>query len=176
MALREGGRWQAPTVVSGEEASAANAPRVLSAVLSLELLWVLLVTASVVFLAAHLGPGSEEFTGDATVRGVLLLAAPPLAVVLGLALIGARQGVERRTASPAQPLGPVLRLGLWISALANVVVVISILTSLYHAHMTWVVVGILLAAGLSWVATACVRTSRAGRPHRVMTPRWSRPA
>ena len=162
MALREGGRWEAPhTVVPSEEASATSAVRVLAAVLSLELLWVLLVAASVVFLAAHLGPGAEEFTGDATVRGVLLVAAPPLAVVLGLALIGARHGVERRGASPAQPLGRVVRLALWITAVANAAVVISILTSLYHAHMTWVAVGLVLAVALSWVALACVRTSRA---------------
>ena len=162
MALREGRRWGAPhTVVEDEESSGTNGVRVLSAVLSLELLWVLLVAASVVFLAAHLGPGAEEFTGDATVRGVLLVAAPPLAVVLGLALIGARHGVERRGASPAQPLGRVLRLALWITAVANAAVVLSILTSLYHAHMTWVAVGLVLAVALSWVALACVRTSRA---------------
>ena len=162
MALREGRRWGAPhTVVDDEESSGTNGVRVLSAVLSLELLWVLLVAASVVFLAAHLGPGAEEFTGDATVRGVLLVAAPPLAVVLGLALIGARHGVERRGASAGQPLGGVLRLALWISAVANAAVVVSILTSLYHAHMTWVGVGLVLAAALSWVALACVRTSRA---------------
>ena len=67
--------------------------RVLSAALSFELLSLLLVAASVVFFAAHLGPGSEEITGDATVRGVLLLVVPPIAVLVGLALMGARQAV-----------------------------------------------------------------------------------
>jgi hypothetical protein len=132
----------------------------LSTVLVLELLWVLLTTASVVFLAAHLGPGAEEFTGDKTVRGLLLVAVPPGAVLLGLALIGARQAVERVTAAPNAPLSSVLRLALWASAAANAAVVVSILTSLYHAHVTWFVVGALLAAGLSAVAWTCARTAR----------------
>jgi len=157
--VREGGPLQTPTVMSGEETSSATGSRVLSAVLALELLWLLLVTASVVFLASHLGPGAEEFTGDATARGVLLVAVPPVAIVIGLALIGARQAIDRVTATPPAPLSRFLRLGLWLSALANAVVVASILTSLYHAHMTWIVVGLLLAAGLSAVAWACVRTA-----------------
>src|SRR4051794_36628564 len=119
--------------------------RVLPAVLTLELVWLLLVTVSVVFLAAPLGPGAEEFTGDATVRGVLLVAVPPVAVLLGLALIGARQAVDRAGASPTTPLSRVHRIALWLSAVANVAVVVSILTSLYHAHTTWLVVGLLLA-------------------------------
>jgi len=157
--VREGGALQTPTVMSGEETPSAAGARVLSAVLALELLWLLLVTASVVFLAAHLGPGAEQFTGDATVRGVLLVAVPPVAIVIGLALIGARQAIDRVTATPAAPLSGFLRLGLWLSALANAVVVLAILTSLYHAHMTWIVVGLLLAAGLSAVAWACLRTA-----------------
>src|SRR5205814_6885096 len=117
--VHEGGRWETPTMVSGDEASSATGARVLSAVLTLELLSLLLITASVVFLAAHLGPGAEEFTGDATVRGVLLVAVPPLAIVLGLALIGARKAIDRTTGSPPEPLSDVLRLALWLSAVAN---------------------------------------------------------
>ena len=147
-------------MLSGEEASSATGARVLSAVLAFELLWLLLVTASVVFLAAHLGPGAEEFTGDATVRGVLLVAVPPMAIVLGLALIGARQAIDRVAGSPPVPLSGVLRLALWLSAVANGAVVVAILMSLYHAHTTWVVVGLLLAIGLSAVACACVRTTQ----------------
>ena len=157
--MREGGRLQTPTVMSGDEASNATRARVLSAVLALELLWLLLVTSSVVFLAAHLGPGAEEFTGDATVRGVLLIAVPPVAVVVGLGLIGARQAIDRVTATPHAALSSIRRVALWLSAIVNAAVVATILTSLYHAHMTWIVVGLLLAVGLSAVAWACVRTA-----------------
>jgi hypothetical protein len=155
--MREGGGLQAPT---GAEARSAPRARILSTVLVLELLGVLLTTASVVFLAAHLGTGAEEFTGDKTVRGLLLVAVPPVAVFLGLALIGARQAVERVTAAPGEPLNGVRRLALWASAIANAAVVVSILTSLYHAHVTWFVVGALLAVGLSAVAWTCARTAR----------------
>lgn len=158
--MHEGGRVQTPTVTSGEEASGATRTRILSAVLVLELLWLLLVTAAVVFLAAHLGPGTEKFTGDATVRGVLLVAVPPCAVIVGLALIGARQAVDRAAASPDAPLSGVLRVALWLSAVANAAVVVSILTSLYHARVTWIVVGLLLAVGLSIVAMGCIGTAR----------------
>src|SRR5436305_10932300 len=128
--------------MSGDEASTATSARVLSAVLALELLWLLLVTASIVFLAAHLGPEAEEFTGDATVRGVLLVATPPVAIVVGLALIGARQAIDHIAAAPDAPLRPVLRGALWLTAVANGAVVVSILTSLYHAHPTWLVFGL----------------------------------
>jgi len=157
--VREG-RLQTRTVMSGDEASSATSARLLSAVLALELLWLLLVTASIVFLAAHLGPGAEEFTGDATVRSLLLMAAPPVAIVLGLALICARQALEHIAVAPRTPLRPVLRGALWLTALANGAVVVSILTSLYHAHPTWLVVGLLLAAGLGAVGWACVRAAR----------------
>jgi nitrate reductase gamma subunit len=83
-----------------------------------------------------------------------------LAIVMGLALIGARRAIDRRTASPSTPLDPMRRTALWLTAAANVAVVVSILTSLYHAHTTWIVVGLLLAAGLSLVAVACVRAAR----------------
>ena len=158
MALREGGRWQAPT--SDEPDAAPTRFRVLSAVLTLELVWVLLVTVSVVFLAAHLGAGSANFPSDPAVRRFLLVALPPGAVVLGVALIGARQAIERRAIASLDPPGSMLRLALWLTAVANAAVVASILTSLYHARMTWVVVGLVLAAGLTVVAIACVRTSR----------------
>jgi hypothetical protein len=147
-------------MMSGDKGSSATRARVMSAVLTLELLWLLLVTASVVFLAAHLGPGAEEFSSDATVRGVLLIAGPPVAIVVGLALIGARQAIDRVTAAPHASLSGTLRVALWLSAIANAAVVLSILTSLYHAHMTWIVVGLLLAVGLSAVAWACVRAAR----------------
>jgi hypothetical protein len=141
------------------EVSSATSARILSAVLALELLWLLLVTASVVFLAAHLGPGAEDFAGDATVRGALLTVMPPMAVVLGLAIIGARQAIDRVSAAPRHPLSGVLRLALWLTAAANAAVVVSILMSLYHAHATWIVVGLLLAVGLAAVAWACARTA-----------------
>jgi hypothetical protein len=147
-------------VAMGEEASSAKRARILSGVLVLELLWVVLTTASVVFLAAHLGPRAEEFTGDKTARSVLLVAVPPVAVLLGLALIGARQAMGHVASAADAPLTGPLRLALWVSAAANAVVVISIATSLYHAHVTWFVVGVLLATGLSAVAWTCARTAR----------------
>jgi hypothetical protein len=113
----------------------------------------------VVFLAAHLGPGAEDFAGDATVRGALLTVMPPMAVLLGLAIIGARQAIDRVSSAPRHPLSGVLRLALWLTAAANAAVVVSILMSLYHAHATWIVVGLLLAVGLSAVAWACARTA-----------------
>jgi hypothetical protein len=158
--VQQGGRWETPTVISGAEVSGVTGARILSAVLTLELLWLLLVTVSIVFLAAHLGPGAEEFTGDATVRGVLLTAAPVLAVLVGLALIGARQAIDHMTSKPTVPLGRTHRLALWVTAVANAAVVVTILVSLYHAHMTWLAVGLLLATGLSAVTWACVRTTR----------------
>ena len=158
--MNEGGRGETPTVSSGEGATAGNSTRILSAVLALELLWLLLIAASVVFLAAHLGTDADDFPADPVARRMLLLGLPPLAVLVGLALIGARQAVERRAASPGQALDSRRRLALWMSAAANVAVVVSIMTSLYHAHMTWVVVGLLLATGLALVAWACVRTAR----------------
>ena len=63
----------------------------------------------------------------------------------------------RQEAAPVERLGSILRLALWLAAVVNGAVVVSILVSLYHARMTWVVVGLLLAAGLSLVAAACVR-------------------
>jgi hypothetical protein len=65
-----------------------------------------------------------------------------------------------------------LRVSLWLAAAANAAVVVSIATSLYHARTTWVVVGLLLAAGLSLVAALCVRTTRPAGRDRVVTPRW----
>jgi uncharacterized protein YqgC (DUF456 family) len=68
---------------------------------------------------------------------------------------------------PVERLGSMLRLSLWLAAVANGAVVVSILTSLYHARMTWMVVGLVLAVGLTVVAIACVRTAvRAGASKR----------
>lgn len=158
--MDDGGRDQAPAVLTREVPPAVTGTRVFSAVLAFELLWLLLVTASVVFFAAHLGPGSEDLSGDATVRGLLLVVVPPVAVVVGLALLGARQAVERAATPSGPPLTTMLRVALWMAAIANVAVVLSIVTSLYHAHTTWVALGLLLAAALSSVAWACARTAR----------------
>ena len=157
--MDDGGRG--PIALAEDASSALTSSRVLSVALTFELLWLLLVTASVVFFAAHLGPRSDDFSGDATVRGVLLIAAPPVAVVVGLALVGARQGVERAATPNGPPLTRMLRVALWTAAIANAAVVLSILTSLYHAHTTWIAVGVLLASALSSVAWACARTARA---------------
>ena len=148
--------------MASEDASTApTALRVLSAVLLLELIWLLLVASSLVFLAAHLGGGTDEITGDAVSRRMLLLSVPPATVGLGLALIGARQAVEHRAASPSAPLSSTLRIALWVSALANTAIVVSIGISLYHARTTWILVGLGLAAALTAVTVACVRTARA---------------
>jgi hypothetical protein len=162
---------EAPTVGPAREGPAPTRSRALSVVLALELVWLLLVAASVVFLAAHLGPGSEHITGHGASRRVLLLAVLPLTLVVGFALIGARQAVDRSAAAPSVALSPRLRLCLWLAAAANGAVVVSIATSLYHARTTWVVVGLLLAAGLSLVAALCVRTTRPAGRDRVVTPR-----
>ena len=157
--MSKGGHWDTPVVVRDEEASTTSA-RVLSAVLVLELLWLVLVAASVVFLAAYLSGDADEFPADPVARRFVLLVVPPLAVAFGLALIGARRAIDRRTASPTGPLDSMRRTALWLTAVANAAVVVSILTSLYHAHATWIVVGLVLAAGLSVVALACVRAAR----------------
>ncbi len=134
--------------------------RLLSAVLLLELIWLLLVAASLVFLAAHLGGGTDELTGDAVSRRLLLLTVPLMTVALGLALIGARQAIEHRAAAPDASLSAGRRVALGIAALANAVLVASIAISLYHARTTWVVVGLALAAALATVAVSCVRAAR----------------
>jgi len=160
----EGGRDQAPVVVADDESSGPRRSRALAAALTFELISLLLITASVVFFAAHLASRSDDFSGDATARGVLLVLVPPMAVVVGLALLGARQAVERAAAPDGPPLSTVLRVALWTATIANAAVVVSILTSLYHARTTWVALGFLLAAALSTVAWACARTARVRRP------------
>ena len=157
--MNQGGR-AAPAAAAKDGASQGNGRRVLSAVLALEVLWLLLVVASVVFLAAHLGADADDFPSDPVARRVVLLAMPPVAVVLGLALLAARQGVENRALSPTEPLDGWRRGALWLSAAANLAVVVSIVTSLYHAHTTWIVVGVALASAFAVVAWACVRTAR----------------
>jgi hypothetical protein len=154
--VSEGGGWQAPTVAS-KEAPATTGARLLSAALIFELLWLVLVAASVVFLAAHLGADADDFPADPVARRVVLVVLPPAAVIIGLALVGARRAVDRHAISPSEPIDSLHRVALWVSAVANVAVVLSIVTSLYHAHMTWIVVGLLLVAALSLVAWACAR-------------------
>ena len=112
--------------------------RVLTVALTLELLCVLLLTPVVVFFAAPIAP---------------------VAVLLALALIGARRAVERSAIADAAPLSRLQHAGLWVAASANAALVLSILTSLYHAHLTWVVVGLLLMAALAAVAWGCARTT-----------------
>jgi hypothetical protein len=139
---------------------ATTGHRLLSVFLTLELVWLLLVAASLVFLAAHLSGDPDDITGGPASRRMLLLTVPPFTVGLGLALIGARQAVERRGASLSPPLRPRLQVCLWLTAAANAAIVVSILTSLYHARATWVVVGLMLAVGLSLVAASCIRCTR----------------
>jgi hypothetical protein len=138
----------------------ATGNRLLSVVLALELVWLLLVAVSLVFLAAHLGPDADEITGGPDSRRMLLWTVPPLTVGLGLAIIGARQALGRRIEAPASPLAVPLRLCLGLAALANAVVVASILTSLYHARTTWVVVGLALASAFGVVTFGCGRAAR----------------
>jgi len=47
-----------------------------------------------------------------------------------------------------------------VFVLANVALVVSIATSLYHARTTWLVVGLAMAAAFSVVAVLCVRVAR----------------
>jgi hypothetical protein len=134
--------------------------RLLSVVLALELVWLLLVAASLVFLAAHLGPDADEITGGPNSRRMLLWTVPPLTVGLGLAIIGARQALDRRTGSAGSPLAVPRKLCLGLTAVANAAVVASILTSLYHARTTWVVVGLTLGSAFGVVAVGCGRAAR----------------
>jgi hypothetical protein len=143
-----------------DAAPATNAVRLLSAVLLLELIWLLLVASALVFLSAHLGSGTDELTGDAVSRRLLLVTVPPITVVVGLALIGARQAIDHRALSPAGLLSRAHRTALWVTAVANGALVVSIATSLYHARTTWLVVGIAMAAAFAAVATACIRAAR----------------
>jgi hypothetical protein len=155
--VNKGGQWETP--VPTEETSPTKA-RILSAVLVLELLWLMLLAASVVFLAVHLSGDTADFPADPIARRVVLVAVPPMAVIVGLALISARQAVDRRMVAPSVPLDSLHRGALLLTAAANVAVVVSIVTSLYHAHATWVVVGLGMTAGLIVVAVACVRAAR----------------
>jgi hypothetical protein len=155
----EGRRLGVSTVDAARPVPAPTGYRLLSIVLALELVWLLLVAASLVFLAAHLGADADEITGGPNSRRMLLLTVPPLTVGLGLAVIGARRALERRVAAPECSLRATLRLSLGLTAVANVVLMVSILTSLYHAHATWVLVGLALAAGLGLVAAACARAA-----------------
>jgi len=147
-------------VATPDAAPATTALRVLSGVLLLELIWLLLVASALIFLAAHLGGGTDEFTGDEVSRRLLLITVPPIAVVVGLALIGARQAADRRALSPDLPLRATQRVALCVTALANGALVVSIATSLYHARTTWLVVGLVMAAAFSVVAVFCVRVAR----------------
>src|SRR4051794_37710028 len=139
-AVADGGRFGMPVAGSTTRAPLATSSRVLSIVLALELVWLLLVATSIVFLAAHLGAGTDEITGSPSSRRMLLIVVPPLTVALGLALIVARHAVDRRAASPDALLNRRQRLSLCVTALANGAVVLSIAISLYHAHTTWLVV------------------------------------
>jgi hypothetical protein len=154
------GRGWVPTVAPARTVPATTGYRLLSVALALELVWLLLVASSLVFLAAHLGADADEITGGPSSRRMLLWTVPPLTVALGLAIIGARQGLDRRVESPGSPLAAPVRLGLALTALANAAVVVSILTSLYHARTTWVVVGLALGSAFGVVAVGCGRASR----------------
>jgi hypothetical protein len=143
-----------------EAAPGTAALRVLSVVLFLELIWLLVVATALVFLAAHLGGGGDELTGDEVSRRLMLITVPPISVAVGLALIGARQAIDQRAESPGEALTRGRRAALWGTAVANGALVVSIATSLYHARTTWLIVGTAMAAAFSVIAAACVRAAR----------------
>jgi len=149
--LRPGGAGQRP---------ATRRQRLLAAALHFELVWLMLVAVVIVFLASHLGSGSGEVTGNRTTDLLLLLIVPPVAVLFGAALLGARQAVDRLVAHPTEAPRRSRRAALWLAALANATVVLLILISLYHAHTTWLVVGLALAAAMVMVMAGCVRAAR----------------
>jgi hypothetical protein len=132
----------------------------LAASLHFELVWLLLVAVVIVFLASHLGSDSGEVTGNRTSDLLLLLIVPPVALVFGAALLGARQAVDRLVAAPSESPRRSRRAALWLTALGNAVVVVVILISLYHARTTWMVVGLALAVGMALVTAGCVRATR----------------
>jgi len=140
--------------------SAVRRRRLLAAALHFELVWLLLVAVVIVFLASHLGSDSGEVTGTRTSDLLLLVLAPPVALVVGAALIGARQAVDRLATAPSEALRRSRRAALWLAALGNAAVVIVILISLYHARTTWMVVGLALAAAMALVTVGCVRAAR----------------
>jgi hypothetical protein len=134
--------------------------RLLAAALHFELVWLLLVAVVIVFLASHLGSDTGEVTGNRTSDLLLLLIVPPIAIVFGAGLLGARQAVDRLAADPSQVPQRSRRAALWLAALGNAAVVAVILASLYHAHATWMVVGLALAGAMALVTAGCVRVAR----------------
>jgi hypothetical protein len=140
--------------------SATRWRRLLAAALHFELVWLLLVAVVIVFLASHPGSDSGEVTGNHTSDLLLLLIVPPVALVFGAALLGARQAVDRLVAAPSEIPRRSRRAALWLAALGNAAVVVVILISLYHARTTWMVVGLGLALGMAVVTAGCVRATR----------------
>jgi hypothetical protein len=135
--------------------------RLLSGALAIELVWLVLMAAVIVFLAAHLGDGSEEFGSDPATDRALLYVVPPIAAALGLALVGARQALDR--SGRAEPTTRISRLALWVTAAGNAGLLATIAASLYHAEASWMVLGggLLVAVGL--ITAGCVRAARAIR-------------
>src|SRR5437763_9302201 len=84
-------------LAAGTEAVPAR-QRLLSAVLAVEVLWLLLTAAVIVFLAAHLGSAGETVGNDPEIDRRLVYVVPPLAALVGLALLGARGAVDHRRA------------------------------------------------------------------------------
>ena len=136
--------------------------RLLSAALAIELVWLALTAAVVVFLAAHMGDGSEEFGGDPSTDRVLVYVVPPVAAALGLALVGARQALDRQGRT-GQPVTLLRRIGLWLSAAGNAGLMATIAASLYHAEASWMVLGAALLLVVGLVTAGCVRTARSPR-------------
>lgn len=136
--------------------------RLLSGALAIELVWLVLTAAVVVFLAAHLGGDADNVGGDPSTNRLLVYAVPMVTAVLALALLGARHALDRHEGSyPSVP--PILRAALWVSGGGNAVLLVTIAASLYHAEASWMVLGGALLAAVGLVTAGCVRAARATR-------------
>jgi hypothetical protein len=133
--------------------------RLLSAVLAVELLWLLLTAAVIVFLAAHLGPSDETVGNDPQIDRALVYVVPPLVLLVGLAILGARGAVDRFRGGQ-QHLGALSRLALWVTAAGNAVLAATIASSLYHAHASWMALGTVLLVAAALTMAGCAAAAR----------------
>ena len=135
--------------------------RLLSFALAVEVAWVLLTAAVVLFLAGHLGDSSDRLSGDATGDRFLVYLVPPLAFVLVVALVGARQALGRGRERRRMP--PTSRVALWMAAAGNAGLVAAVAVTLYHAQASWVVLGGVIAGLAALVTAGCARAARPPR-------------
>jgi hypothetical protein len=131
--------------LQAEVFAVAPRQRLLGAALALELAWLALTAAALVFLAAHLGSGGDDVVAAAQDGRFLVYVVPPVALLIGTSLVGARRGS---------------RPALWGAAAANSALAATIAASLYHAEVSWMVLGSLLLVAVGLVTGGCVGGAR----------------